>query len=85
MTPVHDSTDLLTQLLAALRRQWRRAAVVGAAVLGLAVAAFLALPREYQSEALLFVKVGASSVTLDPTATTGQTISLYESRETEIN
>lgn len=85
MTPEPVSPDLLPQLLSALRRQWRPAATVGAAILALAAGAYLVLPREYQSEALLFVKVGASSITLDPTATTGQTISLYESRETEIN
>jgi len=42
-------------------------------------------PRTYHSEAKLFVRVGRESVTLDPTATTGQTISVYESRENEIN
>lgn len=85
MTPETSSSDLLQQLLSALRRKWRPAALVGLAVLGVSVAAYVLLPRKYQSEALLFVKVGASSVTLDPTATTGPTISLYESRETEIN
>jgi uncharacterized protein involved in exopolysaccharide biosynthesis len=80
-----STSDLLRQLLSALRRQWRPAALVGLAVIGVTIAAYLVLPRKYQSEALLFVKVGASSVTLDPTATTGPTISLYESRETEIN
>ena len=42
-------------------------------------------PRSSRSEALLFVRLGRDSVTLDPTATTGQTIALNESRETEIN
>ena len=42
-------------------------------------------PRTYQSDAQLFVRVGRESVMLDPTATTGQTISVYESREVEIN
>lgn len=85
VTSEPSTSDLLQQLLSALRRQWRPAALVGLGVVGLTIAAYLVLPRKYQSEALLFVKVGASSVTLDPTATTGPTISLYESRETEIN
>lgn len=42
-------------------------------------------PRTYQSEAKLFVRLGRESVTLDPTATTGQTISVHESRENELN
>ncbi len=42
-------------------------------------------PRSYRSEALLFVRLGRDSVTLDPTVTTGQTIALNETRETEIN
>jgi len=45
---------------------------------------FLA-PEIYQSEAKLLVKLGRESVTLDPTATTGQVISIAQSREEEIN
>lgn len=41
--------------------------------------------RKYSSQAKLFVKVGRETVTLDPTATTGQMLSLYESRESEVN
>ena len=42
-------------------------------------------PRTYQSEAKLFVRLGRESVGLDPTATTGQTISVNEPRESELN
>lgn len=42
-------------------------------------------PRTYESEAKLFVRVGRESITVDPTATVGQTISVYDSRESEIN
>ena len=42
-------------------------------------------PKKYSSEAKLFVRLGRESVSLDPTATTGQVISLNESRESEIN
>lgn len=54
--------------------------VVTLTVLGLMVA-----PRTYRSTAKLFVAVGDESVGLDPTATTGQTLSVFESRETELN
>ena len=56
-----------------------------ALIAGGTAAAIFYWPRSYRSEALLFVRLGRDSVTLDPTATTGQTIGLNESRETEIN
>ncbi|MEM7810784.1 MAG: GNVR domain-containing protein [Planctomycetota bacterium] len=67
---------------------WRRrvlsagflAGVVTLTVLGLMVA-----PRTYESQAKLFVAIGDESVGLDPTATTSQTLSVLESRETELN
>lgn len=45
----------------------------------------MVVPKTYTSEAKLFVRVGRESITVDPTATVGQTISVYESRESEIN
>lgn len=45
---------------------------------------FLA-PEIYQSEAKLMLKLGRESVTLDPTATTGQVVAVSQSREEEIN
>ncbi|MEX2286199.1 MAG: hypothetical protein WD648_03855 [Planctomycetaceae bacterium] len=54
------------------------------ATLAVAACAMFITPRTYKSEAKLFVRVGRESVTLDPTATTGPTISYYDSRESEI-
>lgn len=45
----------------------------------------MTLPRTYVSDAMIFVKLGRETVSLDPTATTGSTISVLESRENEIN
>jgi len=45
---------------------------------------FLA-PEFYKSDAKLLVKVGRESVTLDPTATTGQIITVSQPREYELN
>lgn len=61
-----------------------RIAFFGTATL-VAVGVFF-MPKTYESEAKLFVRVGRESVTLDPTAAsnTGQTISYYDSRESEI-
>jgi uncharacterized protein involved in exopolysaccharide biosynthesis len=75
----------LPELCRACRRHWLAGSLVaGGLFLILAIITFC-LPRTYQSEAKLFVKVGRETLTLDPTATTGQTVSIYESRENEIN
>ncbi len=54
-------------------------------ILTLAVGVILYFPRTYRSEAKLFLQVGRESVGIDPTATTGQTISLMQSgRDDEV-
>lgn len=65
-------------------RYWRRGV---AAFFALAVVAFvgtLLMPRTYYSEARLFVRFGRENQ-VDPTASGGQMVALYESRESEIN
>lgn len=52
-------------------------------ILTLAVGVALYFPRTYRSEARLFLQVGHESVGIDPTATTGQTISLMQSGRDE--
>ncbi len=53
--------------------------------MSLAFAVLLFMPRKYASEAKLFVRLGRESVTLDPTATTGQMVQIQETRENQIN
>ena len=54
-------------------------------VLALAIGAILVWPREYRSEAKVWIKIGRENSKLDPTAATGETISIQESdREDEI-
>ena len=43
------------------------------------------LAETFRAEAKLLVRIGKENVSLDPTATTGQTISIGQSRESEIN
>jgi uncharacterized protein involved in exopolysaccharide biosynthesis len=50
-----------------------------------AMAIVFSWPRKYKSESKLFVHVGRETVTLDPTATTGQIIPISLSRETEVS
>lgn len=55
------------------------------AVLALAAGVILFFPRTFRSEAKIFLQVGRDSVGIDPTATTGQTISLMQSgRDDEV-
>jgi polysaccharide biosynthesis protein PslE len=42
-------------------------------------------PRRFQSEAKLLVRIGRESITLDPTATTGQYVAVAESRDSEMH
>src|SRR5688500_7839770 len=64
-----------------LRKYRRGSLAIFAGILLLVALAVQLAPKTYRSEAKLFVRVGRESVTLDPTATTGQMISVYESRE----
>ena len=66
------------------RYQWRGVKVFLSGML-LVVVALVVCPPKYSSETRLFVRLGRESVTLDPTATTGQVVSLNSSREAEIN
>lgn len=72
-------------ILAALWRHKGKAILWFVAVVAAAGAVIVYWPRSYRSEAKLFVRLGRESVSLDPTATVGQTIAVSESRENEIN
>ena len=47
--------------------------------------ALVAWPRSYMSEAKLMLRVGRETVSLDPTATTSQTLLLQKTQEEEVN
>ena len=67
--------------------RYRRLAVGFFAVtIGLTLAACFLLPRAYHSDAKIFVRFGRTAV-MDPTATatSGQVVSLYDTRESELN
>jgi len=69
------------------RAIWRhRVVAVGTTLclLGLTTLGVWMLPKSYLSEAKLFVRFGRENQ-LDPTASTGQAISINETRESEIN
>jgi uncharacterized protein involved in exopolysaccharide biosynthesis len=68
----------------AFRHKFKAILVFGC-ILGSAAAAPWLIPATYRSDAKLFLRIGRPSVTLDPTATVGQTVSVTESRERELN
>jgi len=72
-------------LMQVVLRHKRAVVIWSFMVIGLSVAAILVVPRKYGSEAKLFLRLGRESVTLDPTATTGATVQVQESRENQIN
>ena len=85
MDNLNQSEVAPLDLFRLVHRQWWKILLV--LVLGLgATAAYTALsPLTFKSEAKLFVRVGRESVALDPTATTGNTVTLNESRDSELN
>ena len=61
--------------------------MLAALIAGLIVTVlYLALaPRKYRSEAKLLVRMGRESMTIDPTATTGQFVAPAEARDAELH
>jgi len=72
-------------LLNAIRNHLGKAILVFLLTVGATAAAMFLTPKEYQSRAMIFVRIGRETVSLDPTATTGSTISILETREIEVN
>ena len=71
-------------LSVALRVYWLRGTASFLVVMSLACGAAMVWPRTYQSEARIHVRLGRETVHLDPTATTGQTVQLADSRERDM-
>ncbi|MBC7852164.1 MAG: hypothetical protein IAF94_01910, partial [Pirellulaceae bacterium] len=86
MSTVSLVFDYAQQTRQALRRYWRYSAAFFVVVLLLTFAGSFMLPRAYYSDARLFVRFGRTAV-MDPTATatSGQVVSLYDTRESELN
>jgi uncharacterized protein involved in exopolysaccharide biosynthesis len=77
--------DSIQQQLDAFKRHSGKALAFFLLIVVTTIVALLITPGAYESDALLFVKLGRESVTLDAIATTGQTVNISESREFEIN
>ena len=66
------------------RHKWKVTIFFLAVVTTVTVGTFLTT-EIYKAEAKLLLRIGRENVSLDPTATTGQVISIGQSRESEIN
>lgn len=77
--------DALEYRLEVFRRHRWKAITAFLIIVLSATSVLLVLPDRYQSDAALFVQTGRESVTLDPIATIGPTMSVQSSREYEIN
>ena len=76
----------LTDILGALRSRWLGILALTFMLTVLAAVVVLLIPNTYQSDALLYVRMGRGTVSLDPASTAaGQTISLMDRRQSEIN
>jgi uncharacterized protein involved in exopolysaccharide biosynthesis len=80
-----SSFDSPLALAGAVYRYRYRAALAFVGGLALTLAVYLVTPPKYVSEAKLFVRLGRETISLDPTATTGETIAVSETREVEVN
>ena len=68
-----------------LFRHKRRSLVFFFCVMTVMTLATFLFPEIFRSEATLMVRLGRESVSLDPTATTGQVVSIGMDKENEIN
>ena len=78
MNRANPSTNFTIDLARTPREQRRPMALAFGGAMSIAVLYITFCPKTYTSEAKLFVRVGRESVSLDPTATTGQVITLQE-------
>lgn len=84
---VHRSSPLIlvSDTLAAMRQRWKTAFVVFGLTLGLVVGYLLTAPLEYESEGKLNVQIGRGMVSADRMDEDDNTVSVVETRESEIN
>ncbi|MCG6155271.1 GumC family protein [Rubinisphaera margarita] len=79
-----DPVVVVRKMGATLWRRRFQALSIFIFAMALITLGLLICPRAYRSDAKLFVRVGRESLAVDPTATTGQTVQLHQTRESEI-
>jgi len=84
MTTFTENTVEPSEVARAFWRYRGRIVLFVAFVSAVTLIAVVFVPRKYASESKLFVRVGRESVGLDPTATTGKTMTIQTTREVEL-
>ncbi len=74
-----------TDMLRVLARHAFKAIIVFSLIVAATIAWILLTPKKYESVAKIYVRLGRESTTLDPSATTGQTVNIQKSLDSEIN
>jgi uncharacterized protein involved in exopolysaccharide biosynthesis len=82
--PFREALTLRDFFYVLFRHKWKTVAFFLIVLTATTAGAFLAT-EIYRSDAKLMVRIGRESVTLDPTASTGQVIPIGPSRDSEIN
>ena len=77
----HDTSFRIARILQHQKRSFLVAFSIG---IVLTMSYFALATRYFQSDAKLFVKLGRETVSLDPTATTGQSISVREAQSQQV-
>lgn len=81
----HAATEsLIQEAITSVRRHILLCGFVFMLLISAVVGVMLFYPRLYGSEGKLFVQLGRSVASLDPSSSTGQTVNVQETRETEI-
>lgn len=81
----HAATEsLIREAITSVRRHLLLTGFVFMVLVVAVVGVALFYPRLYGSEGKLFVQLGRSVASLDPSSSTGQTVNVQETRETEI-
>ncbi|MDC0311544.1 hypothetical protein OAL19_01525, partial [bacterium] len=74
-----------TDVLRVLSRHALKAIIVFSLIVAATIAWIILAPKKYESVAKIYVRLGRESTTLDPSATTGQTVNIQKSLDSEIN
>jgi uncharacterized protein involved in exopolysaccharide biosynthesis len=74
-----------TDVFRVLARHAFKALIVFSLIVAATMAWIILAPKKYESVAKIYVRLGRESTTLDPSATTGQTVNIQKSLDSEIN
>lgn len=80
-----DVSGSLREQLSVLNRHRRKMVLFFLSTMAVVTLGIILCPRTYESQAMLHVLIGRENVSIDPTAATGPTITMMETREHEIN